>query len=185
MPMMMTENATTNFRRVFITPTHPLQQSQILLCDVYIRYIRQVSPKVTGGATDASSIGWGGVVNASSGPFRAGGVFTQHWVSKHINIKEMYALYHVLRQFCTRYPDGLRRAQVFVHVDNQSVVGGFTRGRATDPATHALLVQLFELQVEHGFMLTLKWIPTASNSVADAISRPSRDSIIRLRPSAF
>ena len=182
---MMTENATTNFRRVFITPTHPLQQSQILLCDVYIRYIRQVSPKVTGGATDASSIGWGGVVNASSGPFRAGGVFTQHWVSKHINIKEMYALYHVLRQFCTRYPDGLRRAQVFVHVDNQSVVGGFTRGRATDPATHALLVQLFELQVEHGFMLTLKWIPTASNSVADAISRPSRDSIIRLRPSAF
>lgn len=74
----------------------------------------------------------------------------------------MHALYHVLRQFRTRYPDALRRAQVFVDVDDQSVLGAFKRGRAKDPGTHALLVQLFDLQVEHGFMLKLKWIPTAS-----------------------
>ena len=65
------------------------------------------------------------------------------------------------------------------------MVGAFKRGRAKDPATRALLVNLFDLQVEYGFILTLKWIPTAANSVADAISRPSRESIVRLQPDAF
>ena len=143
---------------------------------------RHFTASSTCGSTDASSIGWGGVVNASSGPFRAGGVSLQHWISRYINSKEMYALYHVLWQFCTRLPDALRRAQVFVDVDNQSVVGAFKRGRANDPGTHALLVQLFDLQVEHGFMLTLKRIPTAANGITDASSRPSRGSIIRCTP---
>ena len=44
------------------------------------------------------------------------------------------------------------------------MVEAFNRGRAKNRETHALLVQLFELQVEHGFMLSLKWIPTAENS---------------------
>ena len=39
---------------------------------------------------------------------------------------------------------------------------------------------LFELQAEYGFMLSLKWIPTVENEVADAISRPSRQAIIRI-----
>ena len=140
---------------------------------------------LTGGATDASSTAWGGVVNATTGPFRAGGVFPEEWLTRHINSKEMFALYHVLLQFCTRYPDALRRAQLLVDVDNQSVVGAFRKGRAKDPVSHALLVQLFKIQVEFGFMLSLKWVPTADNSVADAISRPSRESVIRLHPHAF
>lgn len=97
----------------------------------------------------------------------------------------MYALYHLPRQFCTRHPEALRRAQVRIGVDSQSVVGAFKRGRAKDSVTHALLTQLFDLQVAHDFLLTLKWIPTASNAVADSISRPSRESIIRLHPDAF
>ena len=123
------------------------------------------------------------MVNASSGPFRAGGVLPQLLISRHVSIKEMYALYHVLRQFCTQFTDALGRSQVFVDVDNQSVMGAFKRGQAKDPGTHALLVQLFDL--EHGFMLALKWIPTAANSIVDAISRLSRESIIRLHPCAF
>ena len=74
---------------------------------------------------------------------------------------------------------------MLINVDNQSVVGAFNRGRAKDRETHALLVQLFDLQVEYGCMLSLKWVPTADNGVADATSRPSRDSIIRLTPEAF
>ena len=34
-------------------------------------------------------------------------------------------------------------------------------------------------------MLTLKWVPTADNDIADAISRPARESLIRLKPLAF
>ena len=97
---------------------------------------------------------WGGVVNTTSGTFPAGGVFLPDWLSKQINQK-MYALYHLLRQFCERHPDVLRRAQVLIEVDNQSVVG-FNRVRAKNRETHALLVQLFALQMEHGFTLSFK-----------------------------
>ena len=34
-------------------------------------------------------------------------------------------------------------------------------------------------------MLSLKWVPTAENVIADAISRPSREAIIQLLPDAF
>lgn len=132
------------------------------------------------------------MVNTTSGIFLVGGMFPPDWLTKHISQKEMYGLYHLLRQFCTRHPDVLRRAQVLIDVDNQSVVGAFHRGRAKQPrdarlvgAMHALLVQLFELQVEYGFILSLKWIPTAENEVADATSRPSREAIIRTAPAAF
>ena len=125
---------------------------------------RHFTAALAKGLSDASSVAWGGVVNTTSDIVPAGGVFPSYWLSKHINQKEMYALYHLLRQLCERRPDVLRRAQVLIDVDNQSVVEAFNRGRAKNRETHALLVQLFELQVEHGFMLSLKWIPTAENS---------------------
>ena len=34
-------------------------------------------------------------------------------------------------------------------------------------------------------MLSLKWVPTADNGIADAISQPSRESAIRLQPRVF
>ena len=46
-------------------------------------------------------------------------------------------------------------------------------------------MQLFALQVEYGFMLSLKWFPTAENGVADAISWPSRNVIVHIAPAAF
>lgn len=146
---------------------------------------RHFSASITKGSSDASSVAWGGVVNTATGPFPAGGVFPPEWLSKHINQKEMYALYHLLLQFCTRHPDVLTRAQVLIGVDSSAVVGAFGRGRAKNRDAHALLVQLFDLQVQYSFMLSLKWIPTADNGVADAISRPSRESTIRLSTSAF
>ena len=97
----------------------------------------------------------------------------------------MYGLYHLLRQFYTRHPDVLRWAQVLIDVDNQSVLGAFNCGRAKNRETHTVLVQLFELQAEYDFMLSLKWIPTAEKRVADAISTPSREDIIRIAPAAF
>ena len=45
-------------------------------------------------------------------PSPPGGVFPPDWLSEHINHMEKYGLYHLLRPFCTRHPDVLRRAQV-------------------------------------------------------------------------
>eukprot|EP00752_Nemacystus_decipiens_P016750 g14988.t1 len=145
---------------------------------------RHFAAKLTLGASDASSLAWGGVVFARE-EFRAGGVFPSEWMPKHINFKEMYALHHLLLQFCEAHPEVLRRAQVLIDVDNTAVVGAFTRGRAKVRAAHDLLVQMFRLQVDYGFLLSLKWVPTAENVVADAISRPSRDTIIRLKREVF
>ena len=64
--------------------------------------------------------------------------FPHEWLSQHINSKEMYPLYHVLRQFCARAPDNLRHAQVLINVDNQSLVRAFKRGQFKDSETRAV-----------------------------------------------
>ena len=128
--------------------------------------------------------GVGGVVNTISGTFPAGGVFPPDWLSTHINQK-VYAIYHIPRHFCERHPDVLRPAQVLSEVDNQSVMGVFNRRKAKNSETRALLVKRLALKVEHGFILSLKWMSTAETEAADAISRPSRYAIVRIAPAAF
>ena len=88
------------------------------------------------------------------------GVFPQHWLTTRINQKELFALYHLLDQFCGAHPDVLRRAQVLMDVDSQAVEGAFKKGRSRNRVLHELLIQLFELQVEYEFMLSLQWVPT-------------------------
>lgn len=51
---------------------------------------------------------------------------------------------------------------MLIDVDNQSVVGAFNCGHPRNREPHALL-QLYELQIEICFMLSLKLIPTAEN----------------------
>ena len=70
-------------------------------------------------------------------------------------------------------------------MDNQIVMDALNTKRPKNRGTHALLVRPFELQVAYGFMLSLKWIPTAVKEVADAISWPSRDVILRIAPASF
>ena len=147
--------------------------------------VRHFNARLTSGASDASSPAWGGVVYAVDPPFMAGAVFPPEWLARHINQKEMYALYHLLLQFCENHPVAFCWAQVLINVDNEAVVGAFNRGRAKNRTAHDLLTELFNLQVSYDFMLSLKWIPTAANGVADAISRLSRKAIIRLGQPAF
>ena len=137
------------------------------------------------GASDASSRGYGGTFTIMGSDYHVGGGFPEDWLGKHINKKEMFALYHSLRLGCARFPSEFHRAQVLMDVDNTAVLGSFNRGRARDPETHGLLVRLFDLQVAHDFVLSLQWVPSAANGVAGAISRPSRESIVRLKPAAF
>lgn len=78
----------------------------------------------------------------------------------------MFALYEVLHQFSGTHPGALRRAQVLLDVDNQSVVHAFRRGRAKDPQAHALLIKLFRLHVQHEFWLVLRWVPTVEERLS-------------------
>ena len=58
-------------------------------------------PLSTTGASDASSTSWAGVVRGTLGSgdvFRAAADFPAEWVRPHINVKENFALYEVLRR---------------------------------------------------------------------------------------
>ena len=59
-------------------------------------------------------------------------------------------------------------------VDSHARVDAFT-------ATHGSRVGLFELQVDRGFGLSLRGVPTADFPSADIITRPERAEIIRLK----
>lgn len=88
---------------------------------------RHFAARITSGASDASSVAWGGVLYSPDGPFQAGGVFPPQWLATHINQKEIYALYHLLHQFCSSHPEVLGRAQVLMDVGSQAIRGAFTR----------------------------------------------------------
>lgn len=62
----------------------------------------------------------------------AGTIFPEEWLSRHINEKDMYALFHLLLQFCQVYLDTLRQAQVLMDGDNESVVGACNRAGAVE-----------------------------------------------------
>lgn len=90
-----------------------------------------------------------------------------------------------LLQFCQRHPDALRRVQVSWVGTTSRFWELSTSGAPKKRVTPDLLVRLLDFQLKHGFMLPLKWVPTAANGVADAISRPSRDTVMQLVSAAF
>ena len=45
---------------------------------------------------------------------------------------------------------------------------------------HGMIVDLFWLQVEHDFILKLRWVNSKANAEADALSRPGSDDYVRL-----
>ena len=97
----------------------------------------------------------------------------------------MFALHGLLAAYCTAHPQVLQGTQVYVQVDNQAAVLAFNKDRSRDTPTHWLLLDLFALQVRHGFWLRLQWVPTEVNKEADLISRPGIEEHVRLKPEAF
>ena len=137
------------------------------------------------GASDAPSTAWGGMVAVREIQFRVGEEFPPTWILRHINAKEAFALYHLLKEYCVAYPDTLWGTQVRVDVDNQSVVHAFNKGRSRNAHVHEVLVKLFTLQVQEGFWLRLRWIPTEENVEADRMTRLGIEESVRLRPESF
>ena len=140
------------------------------------------------GATDASSTGWGGVVRGPSGSvevFRAAADFPTEWLRSHINVKETFALYEVLRLLVEAHPDFLRASTVTMDVDNKTMFHSVQKGRAKNERMHDLVCKLFWLQVDSDFTLKLRWIPSGENSEADGLTRPDSWEHVRLHQSGF
>ena len=145
------------------------------------------SIKLTG-ATDASSSGWGGIVQGpfkSISVFKAAADFPAEWIDVHINVKETFALHEVLRLLVAQYPDHLSGTTLVVDVDNTTMFHAFRKGRARDERMHDLIKSLFRLQVDSDFTLKLKWVCSADNKDADDAIRSGAAEHVRLEQWCF
>jgi hypothetical protein len=93
----------------------------------------------------------------------------RHYRDKHINAKEMMAALKAIELWGPQ-PQLLEGKRLFLFIDNTAVVGGLTkhsiRGEAMAPLRKLLLLAA-ALDIE----LVPRWIPTAENTLADALSR--------------
>ena len=91
------------------------------------------------GATDASSQVWGGLIRGLFGAFfvfKAAADFPAAWHNAHINVKETFALYEVLKLATTTH-------RGVVDVYNKMMHDTFKKGRSRNAQTHDLITKLF------------------------------------------
>jgi hypothetical protein len=102
----------------------------------------------------------------------------RHYRDKHINAKEMMAALKAIELWGPRFLEGKR---FFLFIDNTAVFGGLTkhsiRGEAMAPLRKLLLLAA-ALDIE----LVPRWIPTAENTLADALSRHEWRKIADISP---
>ena len=111
----------------------------------------------------------------ASGTKGIGGIYLTHLFSahvprrhrkKHINWKEMYAVLYAFLMWHPHWENG----ELLVHCDNDAVVDAINKRSIRGPTitplqTLLLIAALFNITI------SAVWIPTASNSIADALSR--------------
>jgi len=129
--------------------------------------------------TDASSFGWGGVLDGDT-PVR--GLFTGEPAAWHINIKEVAAIRHTLTALGNRVSTGDRLrivtdSQVALHVTNALV--------SRSLALCAEVRRLHAVAQDFGVALEAEWIPTAENVWADKLSRAKESTNWQLDRTSF
>ena len=138
------------------------------------------------GATDTSSEAWGGLIRAPGSPdFSAMGDFPEEWTGRHINVQEAYALLETLKLFCKEKPRQLAGTRTVIDVDNKTLYYAFKKGNARNSTMHAIISQLFWLQVNEEFTLELRWVSSAANKEADDLTRQAGGEHVCMTSTAF
>ena len=128
--------------------------------------------------TDASRLAWGGVLD---GTVPAQGMWRGRDRGRHINYLELMAVYMSLSQFHGE----LQGASVLLWVDNTTVVHVLTNRTSRSPQLMHLLRKLWRLVDSAGISLTVRWIASKENTLADALSRGSPFDDLTLRAAAW
>ena len=114
-------------------------------------------------ATDASGLqGIGGIYNRQLFAQR---VPARHRL-KHINYKEMFAILHAFILWHEQWTTG----RVRIACDNKAIVDGIIKRSIKGPALHPLQTILL-IAATFDIDITIFWIPSKENIVADAASR--------------
>ena len=83
--------------------------------------------------------------------------------STHINLQEGYALQQTLKMYCADHSAQIAGSTLVSDIDNKAFHDSFKRGRAKNTPMHGMIVDLFWLQVEHDFILKLRWVSSKAN----------------------
>lgn len=124
--------------------------------------------------TDASSLGWGGVLDRVRGLHRrtVQGQWTLSQQEWHINVKELMAVFLTLQ----RFQDTISNCQVLVRSDNTTACAYINKGGGTRSQTLCqLAIQMWDWCVSHGVDLRAVHVPGTLNVLADSLSRRQVD----------
>ena len=117
-------------------------------------------------STDACPIGGGG--------FFQGDWFYVNWATNypslanvHINLQETFTVLIALE----RWKDQLRDKWIIGGTDNTTTLSAINKGTSSNQLAMQWLRKLFWLSATYNFRVTSRYIPTAANTLADAISR--------------
>ena len=116
--------------------------------------------------TDASRLAWGGVLD---GTVPAQGMWRGRDRGRHINYLELMAVYLSLQQ----WEGELQGASLLLWEDNQTVVQVLVNRTTRSPELMHLLRKVWRLLDSAGIDLTVRWIASKDNVMADALSRGS------------
>ena len=116
--------------------------------------------------TDASHLAWGGALD---GTVPAQGMWVGRECGRHINYLELLAVYRSVMAF----EGELRGSSLLLWVDNMTIVQVLTNRTSRSPELMHLLRKVWRLIDAAGISLTVRWIASKENSLADALSRGS------------
>ena len=105
--------------------------------------------------------------------------------STRINLHEGYALQQTLEMYCADHSAQIAGSTLVSDIDNEVFHDSFKRGRAKNTLMHEMFVGSIWLQVEHDFILQLRWVNSKASAEADALSRPGSDDYVRLDAAVF
>lgn len=127
---------------------------------------------------DSSSFGWGAVLN---GVHEARGFWTGSDRLQHITLKELKAVRLAVLSFLRL----LRGRRLLLHEDNQAVVSVLTHLTSRSPALMTELRKLWLLLDSNDIHIRTRYIRSAANIWADALSRERDKSDWQLSPRLF
>jgi hypothetical protein len=124
--------------------------------------------------TDASSLGWGGVLTESQvdGQWTVQGRWSFSQQEWHINLKELMAVYLTLQHF----QDRIAQSQILVRSDNTTTCAYINKGGGTRSQNLCqLALQLWDWCVLHQVEVKAVHVPGVLNTLADSLSRKRID----------
>ena len=87
--------------------------------------------------------------------------------------------------FCKERPRQLAGTRAVVDVDNKTLHYVFEKGNARNSTMHAIISQLFWLQVNEECTLELRWVSSPASKEADDLTLQSVGEHVRMTSTAF